>query len=388
MTNVLLLGGDADANLGDAGILAATCGCLAAFDPEVAITIVSKRRRPLGLPGVARVITPGPRSFAALLDAARRQDLIVVGGGGLLQDDDSRIKVPYWASRLLALRVFQRNIVGLSLGVGPFDHAESRASACVICELLNSVSVRDEFARDWLQRCSGRPIEVVPDPAFMLEPAADRDAVAYIRSLGLSPDRPLLGVAVRGWFHARGGFVPRKVRFGLGFRDADRRADRERFAERLATELGRLARRLGASVLLMPSYRLAHEGDLEASEALAARIDGVSVGLAKIDDPCLYKAVAGRLALMVGARMHPLIFAASMGVPVVGLAYNGKFEGAFRLLGLRDQLLDLGSVSNGGVEAGWLDAPVQAAFAASCGSRDRTAALAERVREHTRALLH
>jgi polysaccharide pyruvyl transferase WcaK-like protein len=91
---------------------------------------------------------------------------------------------------------------------------------------------------------------------------------------------------------------------------------------------------------------------------------------------------------MVGARMHPLIFAASMGVPVVGLAYNGKFEGAFRLLGLHHQLLDLGSVSNGGVESGWLDAPVQAAFAASCGSRDRTAALAQRVREHTRALLH
>jgi polysaccharide pyruvyl transferase WcaK-like protein len=387
MTNVLLLGGDADANLGDAGILAATCGCLATLEPRVAITIVSRQRRPLGLPGLARVINPGPAGFAALLAAARRQDLVVVGGGGLLQDDDSRIKVPYWASRLLALRAFQRNIVGLSLGVGPLDHAESRASARVICELLNSVSVRDEFARDWLQRCSGRPIDVVPDPAFMLEPAAERDAAAYIRSLGLSADRPLLGVAVRGWFHARGGFVPRKVRFRLGLRDADRRSERERFAESLATEIGRVARRLDAGVLLMPSYRLAHEGDLEASEALAARLDGAAVGVAKIDDPCLYKAVAGRVALMVAARMHPLIFAASMGVPVVGLAYNGKFEGAFRQLGMHEQLLDLGSVSNG-FEPGWLDAPVQAAFAAARGSRDRTAALAQRVREHTRALLH
>jgi polysaccharide pyruvyl transferase WcaK-like protein len=387
MTNVLLLGGDADANLGDAGILAATCACLAAVDPHIAITIVSKRRRARELPGLASVITPGPVSFAALLQSARRQHLIVVGGGGLLQDDDSRIKVPYWASRLLALRACQRNIAGLSLGVGPLDHAESRAAARVICELLNSVSVRDEFARDWLQRCSGRPVEVVPDPAFMLEPAAARDAADYIRSLGLAADRPLLGVAVRGWFHSRGGFVPRKVRFGLGLRDEHKRSERERFADSLATEVGRLARRLGAAVLLMPSYRLAHEGDLEASEALAARLDGVSVGLAKIDDPCLYKAVAGRLALMVAARMHPLIFAASMGVPVVGLAYNGKFEGAFQLLGMRDQLLDLGSLSNG-VEPGWLEAPVQAAFAASCGSRERTAALAHRVREHTRSLLH
>jgi polysaccharide pyruvyl transferase WcaK-like protein len=386
MRKVLLLGGDADANLGDAGILAATCQCLVDVDPEVAITIVSRRRRVRELPGVARVVTPGPAGFAWLLDAARRQDLIVVGGGGLLQDDDSRIKVPYWASRLLALRVFQRNIVGLSLGVGPLDHAESRASARMICELLSSVSVRDEFARDWLQRCSGRSVAVVPDPAFMLQPAPEQHAADYVRSLGLAADRPLLGVAVRGWFHKRGGFVPRRVRASFGARDRHGCAEREHFIENLAAEIRRLARRLGASVLLMPSYRLPHEGDLEASEALAARLDGMSVGLAKIDDPSLFKAVAGRLSLMVAARMHPLIFAASMGVPVVGLAYNGKFEGAFRLLDLRGQLLDLGLASNG--VDGWLDAPVQAAFAASCATRDRTAALAQRVRAHTAALLH
>jgi polysaccharide pyruvyl transferase WcaK-like protein len=321
-----------------------------------------------------------------LLDAARRQDLIVVGGGGLLQDDDSRIKVPYWASRLLALRVFQRNIVGLSLGVGPLEHAESRASARMICELLSSISVRDEFAQDWLQRCSGRPVAVVPDPAFMLEAASEQNAVDYVRSLGLNAERPLLGVAVRGWFHKRGGFVPRKVRASLRLRDRHGRAEREQFTENLAAEIRQLARRLDASVLLMPSYRLPHEGDVEASEALAARLDGVSVGLAKIDDPSLFKAVAGRLSLMVAARMHPLIFAASMGVPVVGLAYNGKFEGAFRLLDLRGQLLDLELASNG--TDGWLDAPVRAAFAASCAARDKTAALAQRVRAHTAALLH
>jgi polysaccharide pyruvyl transferase WcaK-like protein len=386
MRKVLLLGGDADANLGDAGILAATCQCLAAVDPEVAITIVSRRRRVRELPGVARVVSPGVVGFASLLDSARRQDLIVVGGGGLLQDDDSRIKVPYWASRLLALRACQRNIVGLSLGVGPLEHAESRVSARVICDLLSSVSVRDEFARDWLERCSGRPIAVVPDPAFMLEPASQQRAADYVSSLGLAADRPLLGVAVRGWFHKRGGFVPRKVRASLRVRDRHGHVERERFTDNLAAEIRRVARRLDASVLLMPSYRLPHEGDLEASEALAARLDGVSVGLAKIDDPSLFKAVAGRLCLMVAARMHPLIFAASMGVPVVGLAYNGKFEGAFRLLDLRGQLLDLGLAPT--AEHGWLDAPVEAAFAASRGARDKTAALAQRVREHTAALLH
>ena len=55
---------------------------------------------------------------------------------------------------------------------------ESRASARMICELLSSISVRDEFARDWLRRCSGRPVAVVPDPAFMLQPASEQHALS------------------------------------------------------------------------------------------------------------------------------------------------------------------------------------------------------------------
>ena len=208
MTKILILGGDADANLGDAGILAATCQRFAEADPAVAITIVSRRRRAGELPGLAAVLAPGPRCFPSLLALARRQDLLVFGGGGLLQDDDSRIKVPYWAARLAALKAVQRNIVGLSLGAGPLAHAESRVCARLICNSLRSVSVRDEIARRWLQPCSRHPVSVVPDPAFMLRPASAAEAERVLRSLGLATDRPLLGVTVRGWFHRRGGSMP------------------------------------------------------------------------------------------------------------------------------------------------------------------------------------
>jgi polysaccharide pyruvyl transferase WcaK-like protein len=220
----------------------------------------------------------------------------------------------------------------------------------------------------------------------MLPPAASEAAADFIRSLGLSPDRPLLGVTVRGWFHRRGGFVPRNLRARLGMQSEHGSIERERLSENLATELRRLARRLDAAVLLMPSYRLAHEGDLQACQALAARLDGVPAATALIDDPALYKAVAGRLALMISARMHPLIFAASMGVPVVGLAYNDKFEGVFQLLGLENQLLQLQGLAVQAQE-GWLEIPVRAALANSGDMRQRCTVLAERVRDHTASLL-
>jgi polysaccharide pyruvyl transferase WcaK-like protein len=386
MTKILILGGDADANLGDAGILAATCHRFVAADRRAAITIVSRRRRAGELPGLVGVIAPGPRDFGSLLATARRQDLIVFGGGGLLQDDDSRVKVPYWAARLAALKSLQRNIVGLSLGVGPLAHAESRLCARLICDLLRSVSVRDDFARRWLEPCSRRPVPVVPDPAFMLPPAASAAAADVIRALGLPTGRPLLGVTVRGWFHRRGGFVPPGLRARFGLDRDYGAAERARFAASLAVEVRRVARRLDATVLLLPSYRLAHEGDVQACAALAARLEGVPTATATIDDPALYKAVTGRLTLMISARMHPLIFAASMGVPVVGLAYNDKFKGVFRLLGLPDQLLELKSLS-AEFREGWLEHAVQAALSNAGGLRAQCALLAQRVSDHTASLL-
>jgi hypothetical protein len=37
--------------------------------------------------------------------------------------------------------------------------------------------------------------------------------------------------------------------------------------------------------------------------------------------------------------MHPTIFAAAMGTPVIGLSYNPKFEGFFDLIGRPDRVL-------------------------------------------------
>ena len=39
--------------------------------------------------------------------------------------------------------------------------------------------------------------------------------------------------------------------------------------------------------------------------------------------------------------MHPALLAASVGTPVVGLAYNPKFHGLFELLDLKEYLLDI-----------------------------------------------
>jgi len=45
--------------------------------------------------------------------------------------------------------------------------------------------------------------------------------------------------------------------------------------------------------------------------------------------------------LIISSRMHPLILAAGMGVPLVGLSYNDKFQGLFDQLGIASRPLPL-----------------------------------------------
>jgi len=346
MTKVLILGGDSDHNLGDAAIFEAMCHALQVADPGVEISAISSLRMPGSSPGLARVLAPGPAGFSTLMEAASRQDLIIIGGGGLFQDDDSRVKMPYWGLRTFLMGCANARVVGHSLGAGPLQHWESRLFARIACASMSSISVRDRFAHRWLARCTSKPVDVVPDPAFMLHPAPEQIADSIIADAGL-PEGRVIGIALRKWFHSR-GFLPHKLRVRLGLDNDSGATEMTRVIGELSLLVERLARTHDCGVLMMPSYDLAHEGDSAACQQVARNLHGrIPIGVASIRSAAEYKAVTGRLRLLVSARMHPLIFAVSMGTPVVGMAYNGKFDGMFEMLDMPHRLISLDEFRRG-----------------------------------------
>jgi polysaccharide pyruvyl transferase WcaK-like protein len=84
--------------------------------------------------------------------------------------------------------------------------------------------------------------------------------------------------------------------------------------------------------------------------------------------------------------MHPLIFAASMGTPIVGLAYNGKFEGLFELLGLPARLIWIDEFRHPSAGARLFNMALEA-VADPTDLRQRAGQLAQTTLRHTRALL-
>ena len=338
MGQVLILGGDSDHNLGDDAILTALCQCLAARRPGVDIVISGAAGRRLPGSTVRGVVPRGLRGLVPQLRAAVASERVIIAGGGLFQDDDSRIKMPFWATRLMLLRATGTHLAGIAIGAGPLVHRESGVTARWACRQMERFSVRDEPARRDLQRCTTRPVRVVPDAAFMLAPASDAAALAVLRRCGVPAGRPLIGLALRRWFHPLGGFVPHRLRARMGRKAQGPEERLMAFIAQIGAVIRRIAADLDADLLLLPTYNVAHEADHAVGRLLRAAVPGLHVHEAIIDDPTLYKAVTGRLRLLVSARMHPMVLAAGMGIPVVGLAYNQKFGGLFEMLGLPQRM--------------------------------------------------
>lgn len=339
---ILILAGDTDSNLGDLAIVTANCHAIRQIDPSIEISLVtSSQGRDIQRLNI-NPIRRGIRGTYALLSAAREADVVICGGGGLFQDDDSLAKMPYWALRLLAVRLLSGRIAGLSIGAGPLKYGISRLFARIALGQLDPVSVRDSRAKSVLAPLTRKRIEVVPDPAFLLDGATETEAQAALKDSGAPLDgTPLIGVAVRRWFHKSSSLIPYKYAAKLGLQKNRGREEMSAFVERAAMTLDDVIRQTNGHVVFMPTYIVEHENDMDVCHMVAEKMKSDSHSFMLLDDPRLYKAVSGQLAVMLCGRMHPAILAAGQGTPIVGLAYNPKFFGMFSLLGQENRCISM-----------------------------------------------
>jgi hypothetical protein len=303
---VLLLTSYDHDDVGGRAVLSGMCEALQCADPGVRITVLSASGQARELPGVVRVIPRGARSVPTLLGAARRQDVVVVDGGGCRQHEGGGRRAMYRSARQKLLGLFNDNVRAQVLGPGP-----------------------------------------APDPAFALSPAAPAEASHFLRGLGIDPSRPVIGVVMRGLEERSGGSLwarlSRPAQFDRGARDIEV----ARVLDQVALAVETLALKMDAAVLLLPTSNLGLESDSGFCHQLAAMLQLDCVKVAQLHDPRLYKAVCGRLKLMISARTHPLILAAGMGVPGVALAAGSEFDRYFDVLGIPRRVMKLDDCSVG-----------------------------------------
>lgn len=280
-------------NTGDEAVLA---GILATFkhlgiDTEVTVLSADPEKTMAEHPSVRAVHRYSP---TALLSAIGASDLVISGGGSILQDVTSARSIHYYLSVLQIARFFHRKVMVYAQGIGPLNRPGIRKKVASVLNKTHAITVRDTDSQTLLQSIGvdADLIQLAADPSFIVEPDyASADTI--LSDLGLQGEE-FIGVSLRPWWNSV-NWLPE-----------------------VTQALTSASDKLGVKLLLIPMQQ---SEDVGISEAFGSGIVLPDSGSVRT-----VKGLLGRCKLVVGMRLHSLIFAASEGIPFVPLVYDPKVE--------------------------------------------------------------
>jgi polysaccharide pyruvyl transferase CsaB len=321
------------ANTGDEAILAAMLQDMRARRPDLEFIVVSGDPEQTAATYGVRAIAAD--DIAAMVDAAQAVDGVLLGGGGIFHDywgcptelllTRGHGKIPFFAAFPLLAALTGRPCMIYGAGVGPLLTSEGSRLTRTVFEQASLATVRDEESLETLREIGleATEVRVTADPAFGLriDDVAGRKILA---DLGVDPGRPCVAVCLRQWT------------IGVS----------ESWSQEVAASLDAFVAETGAGLVFLPFHTLPYEmtDDVAAAERVVAGMTERSsaVVLRGARAPEVVAGIVAACDLVVGMRLHAVIFAAIAGIPAVGLVYDPKVSVVMDQLGLGDYAVALG----------------------------------------------
>lgn len=246
----------------------------------------------------------------AVVAALRGSHGLISGGGSLLQDATGAKTIPYYLAVIKIAQWLRKPTFIYSQGVGPVQRRLFYPMIRHVFKKCAYISVRDVESAGLLQEM-GVPqerIDVVPDPVMGMPLPHEmvRDAEEFNRYAdeeGL--ELPIVGISVRFW-----------------------NSDRSEL-DGLARALTMLCAERAVHLRFLPFHL---PSDEEASRYVIERLGNVASGGSVVsvseptEQPQEMLAEVSRCQLLLGMRLHSLIYAASQRVPIMGISYDPKID--------------------------------------------------------------
>ena len=285
-------------NVGDEAVLEAMLAQLRSVDPAMDITILSRSPRATTNHHGVKAI----HSFrlGAVLRAMRRAEIFISGGGSLVQDNTSSRSLWYYLYTMWAAWRRDCRVILYGCGIGPVKRRfDRRLARWVLNRYTDVITLRDPDSVEELESLGVTRPEIVlsSDPALGLPDAPAEEVDALAEAIGLRQEGKYLCLCLREWegMDERAGYIAEA-------------------ADRAAEELGL------EPVFLSVNARQ----DGAIARAVAGRMRHKALLVDRDVSPGVAAGLIGRMSVVLSVRLHALIFAASRGVPVVGLSYDPK----------------------------------------------------------------
>ena len=225
----------------------------------------------------------------------KKADGLISGGGSLLQDQTGMKTIPYYCIIMRIAKFHKTPVFVYAQGMGPINHPLSRMITKSTLNKVANITLRDEASKKLLEEIGVKgAMTLVPDPVMGLDASAFRSAWLERQAF----DGGYISVSVRDW--------PSAINF----------------KQKIVASLDLLARE-GHRIVFIPMH---DEHDEKTSYELVHMMNEkalVAPGNLSIEEKVR---IIGQSDLLIGMRLHSLIFSAIQTTPFIAISYDPKID--------------------------------------------------------------
>lgn len=265
-------------------------------------------------------------SYKSLNDS----DYIVVCGGGFLggRKFDSLMHL----FQIYVNTKFEKSVIMMGTSIEPITNKFIKKITEKILKKVDYIYAREVITYDYLKEFMPKDkFEIIPDMAFMLEDVKEK--LDYVQKWKKDFNY-IYGITVRKW-----DFPEEKNGKELF----------EKYEKELAKFIEYKAQKDNSLFVFVPQVIVKHGNDANVAKEIKELIrENLKKHFVILEDdihPNDIKQLIWNFDFFIGTRMHSNIFATSMGVPTIAIAYEKKTNGIMHTVELDDYVLEMKSIT-------------------------------------------
>ncbi len=300
MSKIVISGYYGFANAGDEAMLTAIVKSLRNAEKSVDLTVISGA--PQNTAAKHKVSSVHRFSPLEIYSAVANCDLLLSGGGSLLQDVTSKKSLLYYLAIIWLGKLLNKKVMLYAHGIGPIRSKVLRKITQTICNQVDLITVRDNDSLDELRRLgvTDTKIKLTADAVLTLAQAKKEQGFKLLQKFNLNQAEPIVAISVRSW------------------------GSSDKYLQEMAKAADVLSEKNSVQIALLP---LQYPADVVACKKVQQFMKQKATVLDAAFDTEEFLALAGSFSLLIGMRLHALIFAAVMNTPFIALSYDPKIDG-------------------------------------------------------------
>jgi len=295
-------------NTGDEAVLQSLVQGIRERDPDAKIIVLSSSPRITA--EFFKVHSIYRYSLWSTIRQMWKADVFVSGGGTLLQNVTSKRSFFYYAGLILLAKLLRKKVMIFAQGFGPLKGILANALARYILNRVEMVTLRDDQSLEKIKKLGVKNpnLFVTADPTLILDVPLLKEGEKLLSLEGIKKSgRPLLGVAVRNPNREKNDFTPQLIEA----------------VNWLAKEHNYVP-----VLVLFQSPQ-----DMHQTSKIIHGIKESAHLIFRICKPSEMLSLFSQFDLLIGMRLHSLIFALINDVPMLGISYDPKVKAFMQMVG-------------------------------------------------------